>query len=89
MHRILLVEDERNFAHVMRDYLSMNGFDVEVGFNGEEGLRLFGEGRYDLCLLDVMMPKKDGFSLAADIRMRDRHVPLLFLTSRSLREDVL
>jgi two-component system, OmpR family, response regulator len=89
MQKILLVEDERNFAHVMRDYLVMNGFDVSVAFNGDEGLDLFSGGGYELCMLDVMMPKKDGFTLAAEIRARDKYVPLLFLTARSMREDVL
>jgi len=84
-----LVEDERNFALVMKDYLSMNGYEVALACNGEEGSRLFQEQKYDLCLLDIMMPRKDGFSLAAEIRGKDREVPLLFLTARGQREDML
>jgi len=89
MHRILLVEDEKNFATVLKDYLKMNGFDVELRENGEEGLQAFKASAFDLCILDIMMPKKDGFTLAAEIRSLNKRVPLLFLTARGLRDDVI
>src|SRR4051812_1057187 len=89
MNKILLVEDEKNFAHVLRDYLGMNGYDVTVATNGEEGSAAFLESRYSLCVLDIMMPRKDGFTLAEEIRQKDREVPLIFLTARGMREDML
>jgi two-component system OmpR family response regulator len=87
MAKILLVEDERNFALVLKDYLVMNGHEVVLAAHGEEGLRCFEEFKFDLCLLDVMMPRKDGFTLAIEIRAADPHIPLLFLTARGQRED--
>jgi two-component system, OmpR family, response regulator len=89
MANILLVEDERNFALVMKDYLIMNGHEVTLAGDGEEGAALFSPGMFDLCMLDIMMPKKDGFTLAAEIRTKDQKVPLLFLTARSRREDII
>jgi DNA-binding response OmpR family regulator len=73
---ILLVEDDMNLGFVIQDNLKMNGFQVHLSQDGKEGLNAFGDGNYDLCLLDVMMPKKDGFSLAADIRKLDTEVPI-------------
>lgn len=85
--KVLLVEDEKNFALVLRDYLRMNGFEVWHAENGEQGLELFRKENFDLCILDIMMPKKDGFSLSAEIRALDKSVPFLFLSARSMRED--
>lgn len=89
MHKLLLVEDEKNFATVLKDYLRMNGFTVDLCENGEEGITAFRQGSYDLCIVDVMMPKKDGFTMAAEIRALNRRVPLVFLTARAMREDVI
>lgn len=89
MNRVLLVEDEANFAQVMRDYLVMNGFEVTLAVNGEDALGIFRPGAFDICLLDVMMPKKDGFTLASELRGADRDLPVLFLTARGRREDQL
>src|SRR4051812_47754966 len=89
MNRILLVEDEKNFAHVLKDYLGMNGFDVELCANGEAGIASFKTGKFDLCLVDVMMPKKDGFSLTAEIKAANPAMPVIFLTARSMREDMI
>lgn len=86
---ILLVEDEKNFGAVLKDYLQLNGFIVTLCEDGEKGLEAFKNESYDLCILDVMMPKKDGFTLANEIRQFDQQVPLLFLTAKSLREDVI
>ena|SRR6218665_1371784 len=87
--KLLLVEDEKNFGSVLKEYLKMNGFSVELCENGEQGLQAFRAARFDLCIIDVMMPKKDGFSLSAEIKALDKHVPFLFLTARSLRDDII
>lgn len=87
--KILLVEDDQNFGDVLRSYLEMNDYDVTLATDGEAGLAQFQAGQYDLCLLDVMMPKKDGFTLAKDIRALNEVVPIIFLTAKSMKEDVL
>ena len=87
--RILLVEDDPNFGTVLKDYLNMNDFEVELASDGEKGWQTFGRNTYDLCVLDVMLPKKDGFSLATDIRKVNLDVPIIFLTAKTLQEDVL
>jgi DNA-binding response OmpR family regulator len=87
--KVLLVEDEKNFGLLLRDYLNMNGFKVTLCENGEEGLKAFKMDDFDLCILDIMMPKKDGFSLAAEIRAFNKTVPLLFLTARNMRDDMI
>lgn len=84
-----MVEDEKNFASVLKDYLKMNGFEVELCENGEQAALVFKAKEFDLCILDIMMPKKDGFTLATEIRTLDKQVPLLFLTARGAREDVI
>lgn len=89
MAHILLVEDEANFGAVLRDYLQMNGFEVSLARDGEAGKLAFDQGNFDLCILDVMMPRKDGFTLAKEIRQEDADIPIIFLTARSMREDVL
>ncbi len=86
---ILLVEDDANFGSVLSDYLSMNGFKVELAGNGSQGWTSFNNRSFDLVILDVMMPEKDGFSLAEDIRRSGSDVPVIFLTARSLKEDVI
>lgn len=88
MARILLVEDEANFGAVLRDYLQMNGHEVELYDNGAKGYEAFQQGKYDLCILDIMMPQKDGFTLATEIRQINEQIPIIFLTARSLKEDV-
>ncbi len=87
MARILLVEDETNFGAVLRDYLQMNGHTVTLATDGQAGFRAFYEGEFDLCILDVMMPKEDGFSLARKIRGSQPGQPLMFLTARQMQED--
>lgn len=86
---ILLVEDDINFGIILRDYLRMNGFDVTLARNGMEGYERFKKDYYDLIILDVMMPYKDGFTLAKEIRERNQQVPLIFLTAKTLKEDIL
>ena len=87
--KILLVEDDQNFGDVLKSYLEMHDFDVHLATDGMEGLEAFKKDTYDLCIFDVMMPKKDGFTLARDVRERDTEVPLIFLTAKNLKEDVL
>lgn len=87
--KILLVEDEKNFGSILKDYLKMNGFAVELCEDGEQGLSAFKASRFDLCIIDVMMPKKDGFTLTTDIKSLDKNIPLLFLTARGMRDDMI
>lgn len=85
--RILLVEDDANLSMVLKDYLEMLGYETVLRNDGEEGLEAFKENEFSLCILDVMMPKKDGFRLAKDIRAINADIPLIFLTAKSLKED--
>ena len=85
--RILFVEDDPNLSMILQDYLEMIGYSVNRARDGEEGLRYFMSGSYDLLILDVMMPKKDGFSLAEDVRAINQSIPIIFLTAKSLKED--
>ena len=87
--KILLVEDDNNFGSILRDYLILHSYETTLAKNGIEGLEKFRKHNYDLCILDVMMPFKDGFSLASDIRAINDEVPLIFLTAKSLKEDVI
>ena len=85
--KILLVEDDFNLGLVIQDFLSLEGYHVHLCRDGKEGLQKFNKNQYDLCLLDVMLPEKDGFSIAEDIRKVNRSVPIIFLTAKSLPED--
>lgn len=87
--KILLVEDDPNFGTVLKDYLAMNDYNVTHAKNGMEGFEKFKKDDYDLCILDVMMPYKDGFTLAKEIREKNKDVPIIFLTAKALKEDVL
>ncbi|MEQ1587166.1 MAG: response regulator transcription factor [Cyclobacteriaceae bacterium] len=85
--KILLVEDDPNLGFVIKDNLGMKGYEVTLRSNGDDGLRTFSEKEFDLCILDVMMPKKDGFTLAQQIREKNQNVPILFVTAKSMLED--
>lgn len=88
MKRILLVEDDPNLGLLLQDYLQIKGkFDVVLCVDGDEGLRAFTKGGFDLCILDVMMPKKDGFTLGKEIRKIDQNVPIIFATAKAMMED--
>jgi DNA-binding response OmpR family regulator len=88
MKKILLVEDDPNLGQLLQDYLQLKGkFDVVLCTDGEEGLRAFTKHNYDLLILDVMMPKKDGFTLGKDIRKINSHVPIIFATAKGMIED--
>lgn len=85
--KILLVEDDYNLGFVIQDKLKDENYEVHLCTDGVEGLRKFNEGDYQLCIFDVMMPKKDGFTLARDIRKTNKNVPILFLTAKNQTED--
>lgn len=87
--KILLCEDDENLGMLLREYLQTKGFDADLQPDGEAGYKAFNRSKYDLCVLDVMMPKKDGFALAADIRNTNSEVPIIFLTAKSMKEDIL
>jgi DNA-binding response OmpR family regulator len=87
--KILLAEDDLNLGVLLVDYLDAQGFDVKLCKDGEMALKAFQNNPFDLCLLDVMMPKMDGFSLAKEIRLKDKKIPVLFITAKSLKEDKL
>ncbi len=85
--KILLLEDDPNLGLVLQENLQQNGFEVDLCTDGEAGKMHYLQNRYELCLLDVMMPKKDGFTLAAEIRQLNSDIPIIFLTAKSLKED--
>lgn len=87
--KILLVEDDPSLGFVVKDNLSMKGYDVTLCKDGEEGEREFSKNTFQLCLLDVMLPKKDGFALARTIRDTNTEVPILFLTAKAMTDDKL
>lgn len=86
---ILLAEDDLNLGVLLVDYLETEGFNVKLCKDGELALKAFQNNQFDLCLLDVMMPKMDGFSLAKAIRSKDKTIPVIFITAKSLKEDKL
>ncbi len=86
---ILLCEDDENLGMLLREYLNAKGYSAELFPDGEAGYKAFLKNKYDLCVLDVMMPKKDGFALAQEIRQVSAEIPIVFLTAKTLKEDVL
>ena len=86
-YRILLVEDDENLGFVISDLLELNGHSVEWAKDGVSGLKQFGLNEPDLCVIDIMMPKKDGFTLIQEIKQINEDVPVIFLTARSMEED--
>ena len=87
--RILLAEDDENLGSLLREYLGLKGFKTDLYPNGNKAYKGFIQEHYDLCLLDVMMPEKDGFTLAKEIRQINSDIPIIFLTAKSLKEDVI
>ncbi|MGK0139593.1 MAG: DNA-binding response OmpR family regulator [Algoriphagus sp.] len=88
--KILLAEDDPNLGMLLQEYLIAKNYEVELAKDGNEGLDMFLSGEnFDMCLLDVMMPKKDGFSLAKEIRLKDPDIPVIFLTAKSMKEDTI
>ncbi len=87
--KLLLAEDDENLGLLLKEYLVAKGFDAELFPDGEAAYKGFMKDHYDICILDVMMPKKDGFTLAKDIRIVNADIPILFLTAKNMKEDVL
>src|SRR6185437_12587890 len=87
--KILLVEDELNFGAILKDYLEMNEYSVALYKDGHAAQETFQKGKYDLVLLDVMLPKMDGFTLGRHIRDKDADVPLIYITAKNLKDDML
>ena len=87
--KILLVEDDPNFGSIMKSYLELNDFEVVLKPDGKQGLSAFKTGPFDICILDVMMPEMDGFTLAKEIKKTTIDTPFIFLTAKSLKEDML
>lgn len=85
--KILLAEDDINLSAILKEFLEVRGYEVLHTYNGEIGLEKFSEEKFDLCILDVMMPKLDGFSMAKEIRKTDNRTPIIFLTAKSLQND--
>ncbi len=87
--KVLLAEDDDNLGTILKSYLEAKGFPTTLSVNGELAYQAFKKESYDFCIIDIMMPVKDGFSLARDIRKEDKEVPILFLTAKSMQEDKL
>lgn len=85
----MLCEDDENLGMLLREYLQAKNFECKLCPDGEIGYREFFKEKYDICVLDVMMPKKDGFTLAQEIRQSNAEVPIIFLTAKTLKEDIL
>jgi len=87
--RVILSEDDENLGSLLREYLIAKGYDTDLYPDGEAAFKGFQKNQYDLCIFDVMMPKKDGFSLAKDVRMINSEIPIIFLTAKNMKEDVI
>jgi DNA-binding response OmpR family regulator len=85
--KVLLAEDDKNLGAVLKAYLEAKGYKTTLCINGKEAFDIFNKKKFDFCIVDVMMPVKDGFTLAQEIRKLDKHIPILFLTAKSLQED--
>lgn len=88
-HKILLAEDDENLGMLLSEYLLAKGYNTTLAPNGEDAYNAFVAGKYDICIFDVMMPKKDGFTLAREIRMLNTEVPIVFLTAKTMKDDIL
>ena len=89
MHTILLVEDDNSLGYILKEYLEMHNFTIVLAKDGEQGLQVYNRLHFDLCILDVMLPKKDGFTLAYEIKQLNENMPVIFLTSKALKIDKL
>ena len=87
--RILLAEDDENLGSLLKEYLIAKSYDTDWQVDGDKAYKSFIKNHYDLCILDVMMPIKDGFTLAKEIRMTNAEIPIIFLTAKSMKEDVI
>jgi DNA-binding response OmpR family regulator len=87
--RLLVAEDDPNLGEILNEYLNLKGYETILCQDGEEGIQKFKPGKFDLCVLDLMMPKKDGFQLATEIKEIEPNIPIIFLTAKSMKEDIL
>ena len=87
--KLLLAEDDENLGLLLKEYLVAKGFDADLYPDGEAAYKGFMKEHYDICILDIMMPKKDGFTLAKDIRIVNADIPIIFLTAKNMKDDVL
>jgi two-component system OmpR family response regulator len=87
--KILLVEDDPNLGNLLKEYLEAKGYSTVLAVNGKQGYDVFSKDKFNICILDVMMPIKDGFTLAKEIRALDVHIPIVFLTAKSMKEDAI
>jgi DNA-binding response OmpR family regulator len=87
--KVLLAEDDRDFGNILSQYVTINGFDVKLARDGNEAWEMFNQEKPDICVLDVMMPEMDGFTLGEKIKKAQPEVPLIFLTAKSLKEDIV
>jgi two-component system, OmpR family, response regulator len=87
--KILLVEDDPNFGSILKSYLELADYDVVLKQDGKQGLTCFRNNSFEMCILDIMMPEMDGFTLATEIKKLDDKVPVIFLTAKTLKEDVI
>jgi two-component system, OmpR family, response regulator VicR len=87
--KILVVEDDPNLGDILQEYLTMKGFETTLCRDGEEGWAKFKKDKYSLCLLDIMMPKKDGFTLGKEIKKVQEDLPIIYLTAKNLKEDII
>ena len=88
-YHIFLVEDDLSFGSVMKSYLELNDYQVTWVDDGKHALNKFRNGKYHICLLDVMLPNVDGFTIGREIRSIDKEIPMVFLTAKALKEDIL
>jgi DNA-binding response OmpR family regulator len=89
MYRILLAEDDESLGYILKEYLELHHFHIELAKDGETAVQLFRASQFDICILDIMLPKKDGFAVAADIRGLNKRIPFIFLSAKSLKIDKL
>lgn len=87
--KVLIAEDDRDFGSILSQYVTISGFDVTLGRDGKEAWDLFCQGKYDMCVFDVMMPEMDGFTLAEKVKEANPEIPIIFLTAKSLKEDII
>ena len=87
--RLLVVEDDPNLGDILKEYLEMKGYEPTLCRDGEQGWNKFKKDKFDLCLLDIMMPKKDGFTLAKEIKKVQEDLPILFLTAKNQKDDII
>ncbi|MDP2423573.1 MAG: response regulator transcription factor [Bacteroidales bacterium] len=85
--KVLLAEDDRNLGNILKSYLDAKNYETTLCVNGQEALQAYAKNQFDICIVDVMMPVMDGFMLAKEIRLDNKHIPILFLTAKSLQED--